>query len=311
MIYDNRLIKEINDELSARRKKSEAVAESYANVLNENKGYAALKKEHASAKFDYSKARFAADENAAKIASERITKAEAEMKKLQKILGISDEMLSPRYFCKACDDTGNLPDGRKCKCFEKLSAEITLDELGIGKKEFPSFEESCKLTENGLDKIYAKFRDFCNHFPSTSKNVIISGSVGTGKSHLSECVAGELTKKGFNVVFLSATQLNTIFLTYHTAPVYDKSFYLSLLSGCDLLVIDDLGTEPIYKNVTLEYLLTVLSERSAKNMPYIITTNLTQEQLLDRYGDRILSRLNDKKHGIRIEIGGKDLRRIK
>mgnify|MGYP002521468430 CR=1 FL=1 len=311
MIYDNRLIKEINDELSLRRKKAEAIAESYADVLNGNESYAALKKEHAAAKFDYSKARFAANENAAKVASGRITKAEAEMKKLQKTLGIADEMLIPRYFCKACGDTGNLPDGKKCKCFEKLAAEITLDELGIGKKDFPSFDEACKLTENGLDKIYAKFRDFCNHFPSTSKNVIISGSVGTGKSHLSECVAGELTKNGFNVVFLSATQLNTIFLTYHTAPVYDKSFYISLLSGCDLLVIDDLGTEPIYKNVTLEYLLTVLSERSAKNTPYIITTNLTQEQLLDRYGDRILSRLNDKKNGIRIEIGGKDLRRIK
>ena len=141
--------------------------------------------------------------------------------------------------------------------------------------------------------------------------MIISGSVGTGKSRLTECIAGELTKKGFNVVFLSACQLNTIFLTYHIAPVYDKSFYISLLSGCDLLVIDDLGTEPIYKNVTLEYLLTVLSERNSKNMPYIVTTNLTQEQLLDRYGDRILSRLNDKKQGIRIEINGKDLRRIK
>lgn len=311
MIYDNRLIKEINDELSSRRKKAEALSERYADALNENESYAKFKKEYATAKFDYSKARFSADEKAEKKASERIKKAEAEMKKIQKSLNISDEMLLPKYSCQACNDTGTLPSGKKCKCFEKLAAEITLDELGIGKKEFPSFEESRKLTENGLDKIYAKFRGFCDHFPSTSKNVIISGSVGTGKSHLTECIAGELTKKGFNVVFLSATQLNTIFLTYHTAPVYDKSFYISLLSGCDLLVIDDLGTEPIYKNVTLEYLLTVLSERNSKNMPYIVTTNLTQEQLLDRYGDRILSRLNDRKQGIRIEINGKDLRRIK
>lgn len=311
MIYDNRLIKEINDELAARRKKAEAASERYADVLNENESYAKLEKERAAAKFDYSKARFAADEKAAKEAFGKITKAEAEMKKIQKSLGISEEMLSPRYFCKACNDTGSLPSGKKCKCFEKLAAEITLDELGIGKKEFPSFEKSRNLTENGLDKIYAKFRGFCDHFPATSKNVIISGSVGTGKSHLTECIAGELTKKGFNVVFLSACQLNTIFLTYHTAPVYDKSFYISLLSGCDLLIIDDLGTEPIYKNVTLEYLLTVLSERNAKNTPYIVTTNLTQEQLLDRYGDRILSRLNDKRQGIRIEINGKDLRRLK
>ena len=311
MIYDNRLIKEINDELSSRRKKAEAASERYADALSENESYAKLKKEYATAKFDYSKARFAADEKTEKEASQRIRKAEAEMKNIQKSLNISDEMLSPRYLCKACNDTGTLPSGKKCRCFEQLAAEITLDELGIDKREFPSFEESRKLTENGLDKIYDKFRSFCDHFPSTSKNVIISGSVGTGKSRLTECIAGELTKKGFNVVFLSACQLNTIFLTYHIAPVYDKSFYISLLSGCDLLVIDDLGTEPIYKNVTLEYLLTVLSERNSKNMPYIVTTNLTQEQLLDRYGDRILSRLNDKKQGIRIEINGKDLRRIK
>lgn len=311
MIYDNRLIKEINDELAARRKKAEATSERYTDVLNENETYSRLKKEYASAKFDYSKARYVTDEKAIKSASEKMQKAEAEMKKIRALLNITDEMLSPRYFCNMCGDTGTLPSGKRCKCYEKLAAEITLDELGISKKKFPSFENSCMLTENGLDKIYAKFGDFCNHFPATSKNVIISGSVGTGKSHLSECIAGELTAKGFNVVFLSACRLNTIFLTYHTAPVYDKSFYISLLSECDLLVIDDLGTEPIYKNVTLEYLLTVLSERNLNNKPYIVTTNLTQEQLLDRYGDRILSRLNDKKHGIRIEINGKDLRRIK
>ena len=100
-------------------------------------------------------------------------------------------------------------------------------------------------------------------------------------------------------------------MKYHTAPVSDKAFYISLLTGCDLLVIDDLGSEPIYKNVTDEYILMILSERLSNGMPYIVTTNLTQTQLLERYGDRIVSRLNDKHSGVRIEINGEDLRRKK
>ena len=87
--------------------------------------------------------------------------------------------------------------------------------------------------------------------------------------------------------------------------------YAQLLCDCDLLVIDDLGSEPVYKNVTEEYLLMIINRRAANEFPTIITTNLTQEQLLDRYGDRTLSRINDKRRGIFLELKGEDLRRIK
>lgn len=150
--------------------------------------------------------------------------------------------------------------------------------------------------------------NYCDHFPNSSENILILGDVGTGKSHLVGCIANELQNKGFNIVLLSACELNTIFLKYHTAPVEDKSFYISLLTGCDLLIIDDLGTEPIYKNVTEEYFLMILNERLLNKMPYIVTTNLTQAQLFERYGERILSRLNDKRSGKTTKIEGVDLR---
>lgn len=308
MIYDNRLIKEINSELAERRKTAESRAEYYADILNKNADYSVAEKKYYSAKFDLSKAKFNGDEKAEKKAASDMNAASETMKKIREKLGITDEMLVPDYRCKKCNDTGITKSGKRCKCFEKLACEITLEELGIEKKALPALSASA-IKENNLDRYYAKFSNYCEKFDEIRKNVIVSGSVGTGKSHLAACIANELIAKNYNVVFVSACELDTIFLKYHTAPVSDKSFYLSLLCGCDLLVIDDLGAEPIYKNVTLEYLLLILSERLAKNMPYIITTNLSQEQILDRYGDRILSRLNDKKHGVNIEIKGEDLRR--
>ena len=308
MIYDNQLIKEINSELAARRKAAESRAEYYADILGKNAGYAAAEKKYYTAKFDLSKARFNGNEAAEEKAASDMNAANETMESIRETLGITDKMTTPDYRCKKCNDTGITRNGKHCKCFEKLACEITLEELGIEKKTLPALSASA-IKENNLDRYYAKFSDYCEKFDRTRKNVIIYGSVGTGKSHLAACIANELIDKNYNVVFVSACELDTIFLKYHTAPVSDKSFYLSLLCGCDLLVIDDLGAEPIYKNVTLEYLLLILSERLAKNMPYIITTNLSQEQILDRYGDRILSRLNDKKHGVNIEIKGEDLRR--
>ena len=296
MIYNNTLIKEINERLLERRKIAEAKVQKYTDVLNADKDYSEAFNKHNSARFDFSKAKFTGNKEAEEKASAEIGKAAEDMSIISKKLGITADMLQPDYTCKQCNDTGFLKNGKRCSCFKKLAIEITLDELGIDEKNLPAFSSSKDVTQNKLDKFYPKFIAYCDHFSEKSKNVVVSGSVGTGKSHLVGCIASEL---------------NTIFLKYHTAPVSDKAFYISLLTGCDLLVIDDLGSEPIYKNVTDEYILMILSERLSNGMPYIVTTNLTQTQLLERYGDRIVSRLNDKHSGVRIEINGEDLRRKK
>lgn len=311
MIYNNTLIKEINERLAERRKIAEAKAQKYTDVLNADKDYSEAFNKYNSARFDFSKAKYTGNKDAEEKASAEIGKAAEDMSRISKKLGITADMLQPDYTCKQCNDTGFLKNGKRCSCFKKLAIEITLDELGIDEKNLPDFSSSKDVTQNKLDKFYPKFIAYCDHFSEKSKNVVVSGSVGTGKSHLVGCIANELKNKGFNVIFLSACELNTIFLKYHTAPVSDRAFYISLLTGCDLLVIDDLGSEPIYKNVTDEYILMILSERLSNGMPYIVTTNLTQTQLLERYGDRIVSRLNDKHSGVRIEINGEDLRRKK
>lgn len=310
MIYSDELLKELNDVFKERRKKAEAKSTTLADMLENDENYSKALKKYKSAKFDLSKARYEKDGDKEKRAIRNITNAELEMKKAQSELNVTDSDFTPDYTCKKCNDTG-FYNGKRCSCFKKAAIELTLKELGMTKKNFPVFAEAANTNANGLNEIYKKFSSYCQHFPQKAKNVVISGNVGSGKSHLAQAVAKKLIDNNFNVVFLSACELNTVFLRYHTSPVYERSFYLSLLTGCDLLIIDDLGTEPTYNNVTNEYLLAVLSERNQTNLPFIVTTNLSQPQLLDRYGDRIASRLTDKRNGYFIEINGEDLRHKK
>ena len=76
----------------------------------------------------------------------------------------------------------------------------------------------------------------------------------------------------------------------------------------DLLVIDDLGTEPLYKNVTIEYLLSLISNRLENNKHFIITTNLSSAELIERYNERLISRLSDKTKNLHIPFKTKDFR---
>ena len=93
----------------------------------------------------------------------------------------------------------------------------------------------------------------------------------------------------------------------HTSAL-DKAFTFDCLTNCDLLVVDDLGTEPVYNNVTVEYLVALISTRLDIKKPFIITTNLNANELKARYNDRLASRLNDKQTTRFIEFKGVDLR---
>ena len=102
--------------------------------------------------------------------------------------------------------------------------------------------------------------------------------------------------------------MNNMMLKFHTTFGADKQAQLVPLLESDFLFIDDLGTEPIINNVTLNYLFLVLAERDRFEKPVIITTNLSPENILDRYGERIYSRLSSKLTSANFYIEGKDLR---
>ena len=132
---------------------------------------------------------------------------------------------------------------------------------------------------------------WCAKFPNITKlNINIIGGAGTGKTFLLECVANEMINKNMVVCYKTAFELNELARLYHIG----KSYAFGDCLNADILLIDDLGTEPILKNVTKEYLYNLINVRQINNKPTLITTNLSLDNILSRYDDRIFSRLGNK-----------------
>lgn len=213
--------------------------------------------------------------------------------------------LNVKYSCNFCKDTG-VYKNKRCKCYYALLTKYTLDSLNVKEREYPLFEGNIP---NNLNKEYDIAKKYVEKFPNTEiKNFIFLGKVGTGKTYLASTIVGELNKKKALTVFLTSNELNSIFLKMHRQEI-DRELVFDILTACDLLVIDDLGTEPLYNNVTAEYLLAIISERLDKNKHFIITTNLTATEINTRYNERFLSRISDKKLTAIIPFNGKDLRK--
>lgn len=219
------------------------------------------------------------------------------------------------YNCPICKDSGYY-NGELCVCaksmlFNKLKAlsgidnklsytfEMHNNDLFLGTKQ-----------ELKVKKLIPYLMDYSVTFPQVKfNNLILSGGTGTGKTFALSALGNSLINKGNFVLYLTAFDMHNAFLNYHIAPINEKSIFLENILNADLLIIDDLGTEPIFKNVTLEYLYLTISERTLNNLPICISTNLSPDQLLNRYGERIFSRLTDKRKSRLINIDGDDIRR--
>lgn len=227
---------------------------------------------------------------------------------------IDPDSLCPNYSCKICNDTG-YSNGTFCKCLQNKIRERILKECGVENKKLYSFNQfkadiaTNETQKTQLLKVKDIFEKIADKFPEINQNfIVVSGKTGVGKTFMTECLASTLIDKGYIVSFVSAFGMNKLMLSYHTCFDQNKQSYLDAMIDPDVLVIDDLGTEPILKNVTLEYLYVVLSERSRLGHLTIITTNLNSGELLDRYNERIFSRLVNKRESMLIQIQGDDLR---
>ncbi len=213
---------------------------------------------------------------------------------LLKGLGMTEDDLAPSFDCAICRDTGTV-DGVPCACFKEKWARHTLALLGAGDFVRRTFADDKAKKPEGLEKIYSAMRRYVEKFPDGKiRNFVFTGKTGCGKTFLASAVAGELEKKGFNCIFLSAVELNGIFLKMYTTKYSDSPDYMRILTDCDLLVIDDLGAENLYANVTIECLLALVSERLARRKHTLITTNLTPDEIMTRYNDRFFSRVTEK-----------------
>lgn len=239
-------------------------------------------------------------------------KASKDREEAFKKYGINQNDFLPKYNCSFCNDTG-YKDGNVCSCLKiELNSIITKE---YGMKNFSSFSDNCNMKNPAIKKqlssFYGNMEKYCEGFPDTKYTTLIfSGMPGTGKTYLASCMADRLIKKGRTVIFVSAFMLNEIFKAYHLDFKGSGGELLQNLYDCDFLIIDDLGTENTFKNITNEYLLSLVSERMHNGKHLLITTNFGDEKLYERYDGRLTSRLLDKRKTYVFNFTGDDLRQI-
>lgn len=216
--------------------------------------------------------------------------------------GFPADYLEPVYTCPDCKDTGFVarPDGfrQKCRCFrlQEISiryAQSNIQEM-IQKENFSTLSYKFYQGKDlqNFQTAVDRSKDFVKNFRDDYHNLLFYGTVGTGKSFLSGCIARELLQEGFSVIYFSAIELfdRLSMYAFDTRAKDDLQAFYNDLYGCDLLIIDDLGTENTNSFITSQ-LFACLNERELRRKPIIISTNLGLEELHVRYSDRILSRI--------------------
>ena len=229
-------------------------------------------------------------------------------------------VFNPNYHCSACSDSGKLPDGTRCKCFNDYYAQYkysSADMSILEKENFAKFDLSVfpEQTSNGIpqrqqmEKIKNLLQKYCNDFPEVQKkNILISGLTGTGKTFLLNCIARELCDRNVPVIRLSAYKMINELFDRYIDDNSDFNAELERLCETDMLIIDDLGTELIKDNFTHNTLYYILDRRCELNKAVIISTNLNVKQLEEKYSDRIMSRLFNARTTTAFQLQGADIR---
>lgn len=236
--------------------------------------------------------------------------------------GFAPDYFEPVYTCPDCRDTGYV-NGKRCHCFEQAAIDLVYTQSNLKdilrKENFDTFSFDYYSSEDinpatGLSSLETakdavlKCRDFIGHFDSNFSNLYFYGDTGIGKTFLSNCVAKELMDRGYSVIYFTAFQLFDIL----SKGVFKKdeeaiSAHQNIFD-CDLLIIDDLGTE-LTNSFTTSQLFLCLNERILRKKSTIISTNLGMNQLADIYSERVLSRISS--NYTLIKLFGADIRILK
>lgn len=238
-------------------------------------------------------------ENAKKAAyGEKVDKKEENS--LKNELENMKKQKNPNFSCKKCHDEGYI-NGKICSCLKKEISQKLLNESGFGKLE--NFENSIETCGN-LKDVYALMKKWCNSdFKKTL--IYLAGPTGVGKTYLIRCMANELINRGKIVKLSTSFNMNIDFRDFNKTSEQE---IIKKYLNCEVLFIDDLGTEPLYKNITIENLYLILNERKTRGLPTIITSNLSLQDVKERYDERIFSRIADRETSITLYLDGEDKR---
>lgn len=247
-----------------------------------------------------SQARFAIEGNQeARAAQRQKWLALAEEKEvLLSSFGYSLSDLELTYDCPDCKDTGYI-ENEKCHCLKQASIQYLYDQFHLKqvleKENFQTFSYSYYEQEDlpAIRRAVMDARLFIESFGQEFRNLLLLGETGTGKTFLCNCIAKELMDRCFSVVYLTAFELFDLMANAHFDRSMDAQAYRQsypYIFECDLLIIDDLGTE-LNNSFVSSQLFLCINERILKQRSTIISSNLSLQALRDSYSERTLSRI--------------------
>lgn len=281
-----------------RQNKNRHILNNRFQTVYENvSGYKELDDMVSSLSVAHGKKLLSGDRNALSDLKDRLHKLAAERESLLVSCGYSRDYLHPVYDCPDCQDTGYIGNA-KCHCFTQAVISYLYSQSGI--QELLKTENFSSLSYEyyqgddlqRFQNTVAACEAFIAKFDSSYQNLFFYGTVGTGKSFLSACIAKELIERGNSVIYFSSSNLFEILSEYSFDYKSKKSLHNTYedLYGCDLFIIDDLGTELTNQFVNSQF-FSCLNERHLQKKSTVISTNLSLEELKNRYSERIFSRI--------------------
>ncbi|MBO2516955.1 MAG: hypothetical protein CW338_06740 [Clostridiales bacterium] len=228
--------------------------------------------------------------------------------------GYPEDYLQPVYTCEKCCDTGYVGEQIRVPC-DCLKDAYRRKAAGFGQGQtFEDFDETVFPDDvqlaNGITQReqMRRLRRICEKFADALpkppyRNLVLTGGSGLGKTYLLSCIAARAGVRGVETLQLTAYKALTMLRdNYFGREEADELF------DVPVLLLDDLGMEPMMQNVTIEQIYNLINERMSRGLCTVITTNLSMGEIKARYNERIYSRLQDTALSRVYPMAGKDIR---
>ena len=228
-------------------------------------------------------------------------------------LGLSEDALAPHYTCPACEDKG-VADGHYCDCLKALVKQLQFDNLcGCAPAKDSTFENFDLGYYDGealtrMTQIYNYCKSWASDFGKGSNSILMCGQTGLGKTHLSLAIANVVVSMGYNVIYSSAGNLLSKLEKEKFGRYSGEESPEEMALTCDLLILDDLGTE-YTREFERAAIYNIVNTRLLSGLPTIINTNLLYDEIAEKYDKRVYSRLIGSYQPL--EFLGEDVRQKK
>ncbi len=252
--------------------------------------------------------------------TERMEQISVKIREALRKRGYAEDYLSPVYSCPVCRDQGYTgePVREMCLCLKRMYREKLRKEIGLGNSRAETFENydetlfpvekipGMPFSQRELNRVIRnKCEQWANDWPDQRpRDLLIYGKSGLGKTWFLRAMTDRLIQRDVQTLLVTAFE----FLDKARRGYYEEDGGLDEMIRVPVLMIDDLGSEPLMKNTTLEMLFHLIEERQRRNLATVCSSNLTVQELRERYNERIVSRLTDTRNSETLQLMGRDVR---